>query len=116
MDIKSVSATRLYVRDLQKSREFYEKLGFRPNKNEAKLATFNLNWYTVELLVADKPDDYPSSPGDAMCIRVVGIDKAYDFLVEAGYKPNAKPAKHPNGTVEFTVNDPDGHSLVFFDK
>jgi catechol 2,3-dioxygenase-like lactoylglutathione lyase family enzyme len=117
MEVKSVSGNRFYVQDLQISITFYEKLGFRPGKRDEESAIFNLNWYFIELKITDVKERFENhASGSAMCLRVDGIQSAYEYLLQEGFKPNNPPTKMPNGNTEFTLTDPDGYAIVFFDK
>src|SRR5690348_9182239 len=112
MDLKSVSAFVCQVSDLDRTVEFYEKLGFSFKIRENNWARAYLNWYWLEFQKG-KP-----APGDgvAQYISVDSADETYKQSLAKGFKPEGEPKMSPQGRKEFALKDPDGYKLVFFSK
>jgi catechol 2,3-dioxygenase-like lactoylglutathione lyase family enzyme len=91
--ISSISGLVYRVRDLGKTVDFYESLGFR--------------------VVADAGEP---EPGPALYLKVDDIDDYYGALLANGFTPSTEPRKQRSGAREFLINDPNGNSLAFFGK
>ena len=118
----SISGVSYLVQDLARTAEFYESIGFRRGKEEAGRATFYVNWFFVTFIAPDpEADDVIVGPGDNgtgqfVYLKVADADAAHEELVAKGITPLGEPEKQPSGNREFTVRDPDGYGLVFFQK
>lgn len=114
MKPKSISALVYKVVDIDKTIKFYEGLGFRVDKNDGKIAVVFVNWFSVEFHLANDIDD---SPKDGPLVLVsVDVDKFYEEAVKAGYKPESELQKTVNGRTEFSLRDPNGYLMMFFEK
>ncbi|MGH7241082.1 MAG: VOC family protein [Candidatus Saccharimonadales bacterium] len=125
MKIVSISGFTCYVKDLAKTSEFYEKLGFRPGKQEAGRMTCYVNWFSVDFVQASTEDKSefqaeataePKGAGLFINISVDDVDEFYEGIVAKGFKPSSEPRDWPWGRREFVLRDPDGYKLVFFKK
>jgi catechol 2,3-dioxygenase-like lactoylglutathione lyase family enzyme len=115
MKINSISGITCSVRDLGRSAEFYEQLGFRRGKEEADRLTFYVNWFFVTLVAQD--DELENrGVGLSVYLKVDDLDGFYAEVVASGMKPEGEPQKRPSGNREFLLRDPDGYNLVFFTK
>ncbi len=115
MKPKSISGLIFKVKDLNKSAEFYEKLGFVIAKKEPTIVSVRINWFWVELIPADYEVDN-SKPGQFTYITVDDVDQTFDQLTEQGIKVDSEPADYKTGRREVMISDPDGYKLVFFSK
>jgi hypothetical protein len=57
MKVNSISGITCYVRDLSKTAEFYEAIGFRRGKEEPDRITFYVNWFFVTFIAQDREAD-----------------------------------------------------------
>ena len=116
MKISSISGLVYRVRDLDKTVEFYESLGFRIGKREDHQATCYVNWFWVRFVVdADSYRGEPE-PGPTLYLKVDDIDDYHGALLAHGLTPSTEPRKQRSGTREFLLNDPYGNTLAFFAK
>jgi catechol 2,3-dioxygenase-like lactoylglutathione lyase family enzyme len=111
--IKSISALVFYVKDLDKTRKFYEDLGFRFEDKKREYLKAYINWFSVEFY---EGSDDNSSSGVHIQINVDDVDEFYKELAAKGMKPEHEPKDIPAGRREFLLKDPDGYPLVFFTK
>ncbi len=126
MKIKSVSGLIFLVKDLDKSVEFYKKLGFTFRRDVPGVsATAYLNWFWIELLLKSEvfteelkydAKGEPSGTGAYAHISVEDTDEFYKFLQQEGFELGNPPQDFPWGRREFVLVDPDGYKLVFFSK
>lgn len=114
MKPKSVSALVYKVPDLDKTVKFYESLGFRVDKNDGRMAVVYVNWFSMEFHEVNETDD---GPKDGPLVLVsVEVEEFYKGVIELGYKPESELQKTVNGRTEFSLRDPNGYSMVFFEK
>jgi catechol 2,3-dioxygenase-like lactoylglutathione lyase family enzyme len=114
MKPKSISALVYKVVDMDKTLKFYEGLGFRVDKNDGKIAVVYVNWFSAEFHLASDIDDKPKD--GPLVLVSVELDTFYEAAVKAGYKPESEPQKTVNGRREFSLRDPNGYLMVFFEK
>lgn len=111
MKLKSISGLVYTVSDLQRSADFYQKLGFYLEKREADMLMVRINWFSVEFYEgAPAPGD-----GQQTLVSIENVDDMYQELQKNGIECEA-PKIGNNGRRELLVSDPDGYQLVFFDK
>jgi catechol 2,3-dioxygenase-like lactoylglutathione lyase family enzyme len=114
MKPKSISALVYKVIDMDQTLKFYEGLGFRVDKNDGRVAVVYVNWFSAEFHLAGDIDD---SPKDGPLVLVsVEVDTFYPAAIAAGYKPESELQKTVNGRREFSLRDPNGYLMVFFEK
>jgi catechol 2,3-dioxygenase-like lactoylglutathione lyase family enzyme len=123
--MKSVSGTVCYVKNTNKTANFYETLGFQFYKREADHVSIHLNGFWMDFHPQDK-EDKPEFQKEAnlktkgaglfLYISVDDVNKFYRYLVSKGLKPSSKPRDWSWGNREFAIRDPDGYKLVFFKK
>lgn len=114
MKPKSVSALVYKVVDMGKTLAFYEGLGFKVAKNDGHMAIAYVNWFSLEFHLANDVDDKPKE--GPLVLVSVDIEAFYKGAVEAGYTPESELQKTVNGRREFSLRDPDGYLMVFFEK
>ena len=125
MKVSSISGITCYVSDLTKAGEFYETIGFRRGKQEPDRMTFYVNWFFVALIAQDRQEDAGSRGGADLpnkgtglftYVKVDDVDDYYKAVVSKGLSPESEPQARHGGQREFVLRDPDGYSLVFFEK
>jgi uncharacterized glyoxalase superfamily protein PhnB len=114
MKPKSISALVYKVVDMDKTLEFYEGLGFKVGKNDGQLAIVYVNWFSMEFHLANDIDEKPKD--GPMVLVSVDVDEFYKAATKAGYKPESELQKTVNGRREFSLRDPNGYLMVFFEK
>jgi catechol 2,3-dioxygenase-like lactoylglutathione lyase family enzyme len=111
---KSVSALVYKVIDLDETLKFYESLGFKVAKNDGQIAVVYVNWFSMEFHLAN---DIDSSPKDGPLVLVsVDLEEFHKGVIAAGHKPESELQKTVNGRSEFSLRDPNGYLMVFFEK
>jgi catechol 2,3-dioxygenase-like lactoylglutathione lyase family enzyme len=126
MKLSAISGVVFYAKDLEKTAEFYENLGFRFGKNVSpEQLTCYVNWFWL-IFNREEKEEGPNArkatyrnnrgSGTYLYIKVDDIDEYYNGLVEKGFTPLSEPTKMPSGNREFMIRDPDGYNLVFFWK
>jgi len=115
MKPKSVSAVVYNVADLGKTIAFYEGLGFRIGKNDGRVAVVYVNWFAIEFHQTNDIDDNPKD-GPIMLVSVDDVAAYYESALAASYTPVHEPKPTVNGRKEFTLQDPNGYTVVFFEK
>ena len=125
MKMKSVAGIVCYVKDIEKTAEFYTSLGFTKEKHELDHVSIRLNWFWIDFHPQDK-EDKPEFQKEAtlankgagmfLYINVEDVDEFYEGVIAKGLKPSSTPRDWPWGNREFVLRDPDGYKLVFFKK
>src|SRR5690242_4770277 len=100
----SISGVITKVRDLKKTAEFYEGLGFLTTKKEPDHFAIRLNWFWMEFIEAPKME---GPAGQSIYVSVDDVDEIYEDLSAKGYEFTAKPTNYPSGRREAMVADPD---------
>ena len=125
LKLNSISGITCYVKDLRRTAEFYEILGFRRGNEAPGRVTCYVNWFWVTFVAQDhqtgpelqKETQLPGKgAGLFTYIKVDDVDETYQGVLAAGMKPDGEPQKRPPGKREFILRDPDGYKLVFFQK
>jgi catechol 2,3-dioxygenase-like lactoylglutathione lyase family enzyme len=114
--ISSISGLTCPVKDLDKTAEFYETLGFRPGKRDDRQITFYVNWFWVTLTTDHDSGDAKPGSGPTLYLKVDDIDDFYGAVLAHGLSPSSEPRKDRSGRREFLLRDPDGNQLAFFSK
>jgi catechol 2,3-dioxygenase-like lactoylglutathione lyase family enzyme len=114
MKMRSISAVFCYVKDLDKTAQFYEVLGFNFRERSEDYIKAYLNWFWIEFHV--DPAKAGGSTGQFIYVSVDDTDEFYEGVKEKGLKPSEDPHDTAMGRREFTLADPDGYQLVFFKK
>ena len=112
--MKSVAGIVCYVKDLDKTADFYEKLGFLFSKREPERVSVRLNWFWIDFH-PQKTNNH-SNDDTFTYISVEDVDEFYKYLLSKGIKGETEPIDQPWGNREFVVRDPDGNQLAFFKK
>lgn len=117
MKLNSISGVTQRVKDVEVSAAFYESLGFRIGKREDGQVTCYVNWFWINL-VADAAESIGADKGigTSVHVKVDDLDEFYRHTLSLGFKPEAEPSSPTKGVREFELADPDGYTLVFFEK
>jgi predicted lactoylglutathione lyase len=117
MDLKSVSGLTFFVKDINKTAEFYKALGFKIEKHEKNYLLVRLNWFSMDF-VAEGANGSKGPKGEGLCINisVADVDEFYKEALAKGLKPASEPADYPGGFRNFVIHDPDGYNLVMFKR
>ena len=122
--MNSISGLVFFVKDLNKTVKFYEKVGFHFKQREPNWATAYLNWFWMEFVAFDKAEptvykkqlDKHQGSNLLVHISVQNVDEFYDNVMAKGLKPSSAPQDFHWGRREFVIRDPDGYKIVFFQK
>lgn len=122
----SISGIVAYVKDLQKTEEFYKNLGFIVYRSEpGDRVSVRLNWFWIDFHQSDKEKGTefeeeaklePKGAGEWLYVSVDKVDEYYQELLGKGLKPSSEPRDMPWKQREFVIRDPDGYKLCFFQK
>jgi len=109
--IQHISAVTFAVRDMARSIEFYEKLGFELlyGGDRAGFSSLKAGEAFVNLVVSS---EYEHGWWGRVIFRVDDVDGEYRVLRGKGLEPQP-PKDAPWGERFFHVLDPDGHELSF---
>ena len=113
MKISSISGLTYRVKDLDRTAEFYQSLGFRPGKQDDHQLTCYVNWFWITFSTQHYGE--PGS-GPTLYLKVDDIDDFYGSILAHGLTPSTEPGKDRSGRREFILLDPDGNRLAFFAK
>ena len=127
MKIKSVSGISCCVQDLDRTAEFYERLGFEIRKREAAHITAYSNWFWIDFLAMGPGNEERAEcseaanlsdrgAGQSVYLSVENVDEFYKSLLSTGLTPSTEPRDQPWGNREFILRDPDGYRLVIFKR
>lgn len=125
MKLKAASGYTCYVRDLDKTAEFYEKLGLVIKKRSVNRVTIYLNWYRIDFVSSDSENDASvraeagtdqKGAGVFFYFSVKDVDQAYAEVIALGLRPTNEPHDMSWGNREFVLRDPDGYKLVLFKR
>lgn len=125
MKIKSVSGITCYVKNLNKTAEFYEQLGYDIKKRETNHVTAYSNWFWIDFLSIAKDERTSFTKGVDLSNKGAGmflymsvdnVDEFHAHLLSKGIKPLTRPQDQPWGNREFILRDPDGYRLVIFKR
>ena len=117
MDLKSVSGLTFFVKDVNKTADFYKTLGFKIEKQEKDYLLARLNWFSLDFVSEKgKTKDGPKGAGLCINISVGDVDEFYKNVKAKGLKPASEPQDFPGGFRNFVLNDPDGYNLVMFKR
>lgn len=106
--IKAVSALRLAVADVDRSLDFYKRLGFQEVPGDTPWREVRSNWFRIRL------ESRPAERGSAglrICISVDDVDAYAAHLKSSRIQISREPA---GKSEELVITDPDGYSLLFF--
>src|SRR5438552_1272821 len=124
MKVNSISSVTCLVKNLQRTTEFYEALGFRLGKTDEDRVTFYVNWFAVDF-IADSQTSNPEYQREAQTLQATGpgaglylhikvenADEFYEGVLAKGMTPDGKPEGKASTGRSFILRDPDGYKLV----
>lgn len=111
MAIQHISAITFAVRDMGRSVDFYEKLGFELcyGGHSASFSSLKAGEAFVNLIASS---EYEQRRWGRVILRVTGVDEHYRTLRRHGLTPQA-PDNGSWGERYFHIADPDGHEVSF---
>ena len=117
--IKRFHSTLFYAANIEKTAEFYKKLGFPVIKDgytvKIKIGNYRLV-FTDEntTLIQNESGLKPKGLGIYNYIEVEDVDAYFGWLKKHKIPTRTEPRDWPWGKREFVVRDPDGYKLVFY--
>jgi catechol 2,3-dioxygenase-like lactoylglutathione lyase family enzyme len=75
-----------------------------------------VNWVFVTLVAQQRAEPATRGAGEAVYIKVDDVEEFHDAVLSKGLKPAGGPERQVSGNREFVLRDPDGYTLVFFQK
>jgi catechol 2,3-dioxygenase-like lactoylglutathione lyase family enzyme len=104
----SLTGLTLHVRDVERSREFYERIpGARLHSHRpGQFALFSIGGGLLGLLQLGRT-------GFHVELSTKDLDAAHARIREAGLEPAGPPSRRPWGERTFQLADPDGNLLEF---
>ena len=109
--IQLISAATFNVRDMARSVEFYQKLGFELLYG-GESATFSSLQAGEAFVNLSANPRYEHRSWGRVIFRVVDVDGLHRAFTAAGLKPES-PRDAAWGERFFHIHDPDGHELSF---
>lgn len=106
--IKAISALRLAVADVDRSLDFYKKLGFQEIPGDGPFREVRSNWFRIRF---EKRSAKRGGEGLRVCMSVDDVDAYAKHLKSKRIEMSREPAGKAE---ELVVVDPDGYSLLFF--
>jgi predicted lactoylglutathione lyase len=116
MKIASISGITNYVKSIDGTAKFYSALGFRLGEQNEDSLTVYVNWFWIRFQVTKDSATPSEDRGTYLNLKVVDVDEFYTNVVGRGLKPLTQPEDTSWGSREFMIQDPDGYTLVFFQK
>lgn len=103
----------VFVRDIARSKAFYESLGFVVDSDRGTFVT--LTWEAHQLYLDERPDLPPPAahPQANVRIMVPDVDRYWERAQALGAPVLAPIADRDYGLRDFTILDPDGFGLRF---
>lgn len=104
--------TSLYVRDLRKSLDFYQSLGFQLNRQDRNF--MELEWEGALLFLVEMPGaPTPAQPVGNIRILVSNVDEHWERCKRLGIEIVRPIETRDYGLRDFLVGGPDGLSIRF---
>ena len=111
------SSTLLFVTDLRRSSDFYQRLLQLPAVfHGPDLAQFDIGHFALMLHADRKPDGKPRGAGVNFHFAVDDVDQTWQRLDESGFALECKPVQQPWGMREFSMKDPDGYEIEILEE
>ncbi len=117
--LKRFHSNLLYASNLEKTHEFYRRLGFDAEGTDdgvrVKLGDFRLFFVDENKTpIQNESGKTPKGLGIYIYVEVDNVDKYFELVKKNGVVPRTEPKTWPWGKREFVVKDPDGYKLVFY--
>ena len=119
--IKNIPSILFYTNDIAKTKQFYATLGFPVTHDKNMLAiivdSFTMNFIdAASATIVKEADREPKGLGMFVYVEVDNVDEYYRVIREKSITPSSEPRDWPWGNREFALKDPNGYTLVFFNK
>jgi catechol 2,3-dioxygenase-like lactoylglutathione lyase family enzyme len=103
----------IFVRDIRRSLDFYQALGFQRKAQRAGFAV--LAWDECELFLHELPDlpEPPDHPRVNVRVMVPDVDRYWELAHQIGAVVLEPIADRHYGLRDFTILDPDGFGVRF---
>jgi catechol 2,3-dioxygenase-like lactoylglutathione lyase family enzyme len=103
----------IFVRDIARSRAFYERLGFAVVGDKGSFVS--LAWEGSQLFLEHRPElpPPPAYPVANVRVMVPDVDRCWERSRETGVVVLAPIADRDYGVRDFTILDPDGFGVRF---
>ena len=102
----------MYVRDLDRALDFYQRLGFELLSRHDRFAA--LTWEGHRFFLDERPSyEPPSSPQANVRVMVPDVDACWRRATGMAARVLAPIADRDYGLRDFTVSDPDGFGIRF---
>lgn len=121
--LKSVNSVVLYVKDLEKSAQFYNDIGFRLVRKDDTVAVVSFSSFTLQLVKSSsaitaefkkETEGEPKGLGIFIYIEVDDVDQYFNYLQSKHIQTSSEPKYWSWGNREFVIRDSDGYKLVFY--
>ncbi|MAG59402.1 hypothetical protein CMO96_01245 [Candidatus Woesebacteria bacterium] len=118
--LRELNSVLLFVKDPNKSAEFYRKLDFDISVQSPSLVVAQLGHFRIQCTDQSKvkytqdSNKEPKGAGVFLCIEVKDVDQCHQNLVEADLTPSSSPTDQKWGNREFAIKDPDGYKIVCY--
>ena len=112
MELESISAVTLAVRDMARSVRFYQAAGFQLlyGGPEGDFTSFRAGQGYLNLTLGA---GYEPHWWGRVIFHVSNVDEAYSMVIAGGLTTDTMPQDAPWGERYFHLTDPDGHELSF---
>ena len=102
----------VFVRDLERSLHFYQRLGFELYERHGRFA--GLRWEGHRFFLDERPDlTSPVTPVANVRVMVPDVDACWRLCLGMGARVVAAIADRDYGLRDFTIADPDGFGVRF---
>ncbi len=111
IDATEQLVTEIFVREINKSKDFYLQLGFKLREDRGSFVS--LTWEGSRLLLDERTDmpTHPDFPQANMRIMVPNVDDYWQLVTEMGAKVLSPIEDRGYGLRDFTILDPDGFGV-----
>lgn len=112
-DFAAQLVVEVIVRDLERSIDFYQALGFEVARRTPDFAS--LRWHGHSLFLAEDEGRAPSAGPAAANVRVLvpDVDVLWERVLALGTRVESPIADRTYGLRDFTILDPDGFGIRF---
>lgn len=117
MKLNSISGLVSYVKDIEKTADFYEKLGFNIDTKSEDLLKVSLNRFSIEFNLQGEGFTVENQhSGLYVYVEVDDIEEFYEGVKQQGLAPTSEPKVVQADKRGFVLHDPDYVKLIFFCK
>jgi prolyl oligopeptidase len=113
VDSKEQLVTEIFVRDIERSIDFYRRLGFELLRKEGGFAELTWEGHRLFLDTRSKLPSVPEFPAANTRVMVPDVDRCWTLCQEMKARVVAPIGDRYYGLRDFTVADPDGYGVRF---